>query len=197
MGEARGTTASIGGRMFDALSDRFDGIFKRLRGKGRLRDEDVDDVLREIRVALLEADVNFSVVRSMLGRIREQAVGADLSAALNPAEQVIKIVHQELINTLGGTTGKLAMNPKPPTVVMLVGLQGSGKTTTAGKLAKRLKLEQKAPFLVAAITTWAGVEPLFANRMNSSKNEPVEPSAKNHEVAGVATPAAAWPAPNG
>ena len=90
--------------MFDALSDRFDGIFKRLRGRGRLGEADVDEVLREIRLALLEADVNFKVVRDLVARIREQCVGAELSQALNPAQQVIKIVHQELIATLGGET---------------------------------------------------------------------------------------------
>ena len=88
--------------MFEALSDRFDGIFSRLRGKGKLREEDIDEVLREIRVALLEADVNFEVVKGMVARIKERAVGAELSAALNPAQQVIKIVHEELIAVLGG-----------------------------------------------------------------------------------------------
>src|SRR3546814_10788752 len=93
--------------MFDALSDRFDGIFKRLRGKGKLREEDVEEVLREIRVALLEADVNFSVVKGMLAHIRERTVGIELSEALNPAQQVIKIVHDELIAALGGDAIKI------------------------------------------------------------------------------------------
>jgi signal recognition particle subunit SRP54 len=136
--------------MFDALSDRFEGIFTRLRGRGRLGEKEVDEVAREIRIALLEADVNFKVVKSFVARIKEQAAGAELSKSLSPAQQVIKIVHQELVNTLGGTTGKLTMSPKPPTVVMLVGLQGSGKTTACGKLAKHLKSQGLQPLLVAA-----------------------------------------------
>src|SRR4051812_2895460 len=115
--------------MFDALSDRFDGIFKRLRGRGRLRDEDVDEVLREIRLALLEADVNVSVVRSLQARIRERAVGMDLSGALNPAQQVIKIVHEELIQTLGGETMKITFASRPPTVVLMAGPPGPRQET--------------------------------------------------------------------
>ncbi len=95
--------------MFEALSDRFDGIFKRLRGRGRLREDDVDEVLHEIRLALLEADVNFKVVRNLQARIRERAVGLELSQALNPAQQVIKIVHEELIQTLGGETMRITL----------------------------------------------------------------------------------------
>ena len=136
--------------MFDALSDRFEGIFTRLRGRGRLGEKEIDEVAREIRIALLEADVNFKVVKTFIGRIKEKATGAELSKSLSPSQQVIKIVHQELVNTLGGTTGKLTMNPKPPTVVMLVGLQGSGKTTACGKLAKHLKSQGLQPLLVAA-----------------------------------------------
>src|SRR5215211_2140907 len=102
--------------MFDALSDRFDGIFKRLRGRGKLTDKDVDEVAREIRVALLEADVNVKVVRSFISRVKERAAGAEVTKSLGPAQQVIKIVHEELIETLGGTTGKLTMSSKPPTV---------------------------------------------------------------------------------
>jgi signal recognition particle subunit SRP54 len=136
--------------MFESLSERFDGIFSRLRGRGHLSDKDVDEVAREIRLALLEADVNFKVVKSFINRVKEAATGAELSKSLSPSQQVIKIVHQELVNTLGGTTGKLTMNPKPPTVVMLVGLQGSGKTTACGKLAKHLRNQGLQPLLVAA-----------------------------------------------
>ena len=136
--------------MFDALSDRFDGIFKRLRGRGRLSDKDVDEVAREIRVALLEADVNVAVVKSFINRVKERARGAEVTKSLSPAQQVIKIVHEELVTTLGGETGKLAMSSKPPTVVMLAGLQGSGKTTAAGKLARHLVAEGRKPLLVAA-----------------------------------------------
>jgi signal recognition particle subunit SRP54 len=136
--------------MFDALSDRFDGIFKRLRGRGRLGEAEVDEVLREIRVALLEADVNFVVVKGLVGRIRERCVGADLHAALNPAQQVIDIVHQELIATLGGETIHITFASKPPTVVLMAGLQGSGKTTNSAKLARWFKQQGRNPLLVGA-----------------------------------------------
>ena len=113
--------------MFDALSDRFDGIFTRLRSRGRLNEKDVDEIAREIRLALLEADVNVKVVKQFIARVKERANGADVQKSLSPAQQVIKIVHEELVNTLGGVTGKLEMSSKPPTVVMLAGLQGSGQ----------------------------------------------------------------------
>ena len=129
--------------MFESLSDRFEGIFTRLRGKGRLTDDDVDEVLREVRVALLEADVNVTVARSFINRVREAAVGVELSKALNPAEQVIKLVHQALVETLGGETIKITYASKPPTVVLMAGLQGSGKTTNTAKLARWFKEKGK------------------------------------------------------
>ncbi len=136
--------------MFDALSERFEGIFGRLRSRGRLTEKDLDEVAREIRLALIEADVNVRVVRQFIGRVKEQAAGAEVAKSLSPAQQVIKIVHDELVATLGGVTGKLTMSPKPPTVVMLAGLQGSGKTTAAGKLARLLKSQGLQPLLVGA-----------------------------------------------
>ncbi|CAA9252754.1 MAG: Signal recognition particle protein Ffh [uncultured Acidimicrobiales bacterium] len=136
--------------MFDSLSDRFEGIFTRLRGKGRLGDADVDEVLREIRTALLEADVNFVVVRTMVGRIRQRTIGAELSKSLSPAQQVIKIVHDELRQTLGGETLRLTYAPRPPTVVLMAGLQGSGKTTNTAKLARWFKQQGRHPLLVGA-----------------------------------------------
>jgi signal recognition particle subunit SRP54 len=136
--------------VFDALSDRLEGIFSRVRNRGRLSEHDIDEVTREIRRALLEADVNVAVARSFIGRVKERAVGAELSKSLTPGQQFVKIVHEELVQTLGGTTGKLTMNPKPPTVVMLAGLQGSGKTTAAGKLARLLKSQGLQPLLVGA-----------------------------------------------
>jgi signal recognition particle subunit SRP54 len=136
--------------MFDSLSDRFEGIFSRLRSRGRLTEADVDEVLREIRVALLEADVNFVVVREMVKRIRERTVGIELSQSLSADQQVIKIVHEELIRILGGETLKITFAPKPPTVVLLAGLQGSGKTTAAGKLARYFKQQGRNPLLVGA-----------------------------------------------
>jgi signal recognition particle subunit SRP54 len=137
--------------MFDALADRFDGIFKRLRTRGKLTPADVDEVAREIRLALLEADVNVRVVKSFIARIKERATGAEVAESLGPAQQVIKIVHEELIATLGGATGKLTVASKPPTVIVLAGLQGSGKTTAAAKLARLLEHQQgKRVLLVAA-----------------------------------------------
>ena len=136
--------------MFESLSDRFDGIFKKLRGKGRLSEADVDEVLREIRLALLEADVNFTVVRGLVARIRERAIGAELHGALDPAQQVIDIVHQELIATLGGETIRITYASKPPTVVLMAGLQGSGKTTNSAKLARWFKAQGRNPMLVGA-----------------------------------------------
>src|SRR5438874_5802390 len=136
--------------MFDSLSDRFEGIFKRLRGRGRLGEPEVDEVLREIRLALLEADVNFKVVKGLIARIKEQCVGADLSQSLSPAQQVIQIVHNELVATLGGETLKITYASRPPTVVLLAGLQGSGKTTAAGKLARWFKQQGRHPLLVGA-----------------------------------------------
>jgi signal recognition particle subunit SRP54 len=136
--------------MFESLSDRFDGIFSRLRKRGTLTEADVDEVLREIRVALLEADVNFTVVRSLVGRIRERAVGVEVSKALNPAQQVIKIVNEELTTSLGGETLRITYNSKPPTVVLMAGLQGSGKTTNSAKLANWFKKQGRNPLLVGA-----------------------------------------------
>ena len=136
--------------MFDTLSNRFDGIFKRLRGKGRLTADDVEEVLREIRTALLEADVNVGVVRTVVARIRDAAVGAELSKALDPSQQVIKIVNTALTDILGGETLKIQFATKPPTVVLMAGLQGSGKTTNSAKLARWFKSQGRQPLLVGA-----------------------------------------------
>ena len=136
--------------MFDTLSDRFEGIFKRLRGRGRLTDKDIDEVLREIRVALLEADVNLTVVRSIVARIRERAVGEELSKALNPDQQIVKFVLEELTNALGGETLRITYASKPPTVVLMAGLQGSGKTTNSAKLASWFRKQGRNPLLVGA-----------------------------------------------
>src|SRR3954447_20345264 len=136
--------------MFDALSDRFEGIFGKLRSRGRLSDADVDEVLREIRLALLEADVNFQVVKDLVARIRERCVGEELSKALSPAQQVIKIVNEELTRTLGGETFRMAYASKPPTVVLMAGLQGSGKTTRTASLASWFKSQGRNPLMVGA-----------------------------------------------
>jgi signal recognition particle subunit SRP54 len=136
--------------MFDTLTDRFEGIFKRLRGRGRLGDAEVAEVLREIRVALLEADVNLAVVRDLIERIRARCTSAELSKSLTPAQQVIKIVNEELVTTLGGAPLRVTYASRPPTVVLLAGLQGSGKTTTAAKLGRWFKQQGRHPLLVGA-----------------------------------------------
>jgi signal recognition particle subunit SRP54 len=135
--------------MFDAISSRLGDVFGALRGKGRLSPADVDAALREVRLALLEADVNLNVVRSLLDRVRDRAVGEEVSQSLTPAQQVIKIVHEELITTLGRSAAPMASGSKPPMVVLVAGLQGSGKTTSAAKLAARMKRNGKHPLLVA------------------------------------------------
>src|SRR5438034_1260792 len=136
--------------MFTALSEQLTGVLNRLRGRGVLSEGDVTDALREIRRHLLEADVSFEVTRGFVERVRERAVGALQVKAVSPGQQVVKLVHDEIATLLGGTRSGLEFASVGPTVILLVGLQGSGKTTTAAKLARRLKLEQKAPALVAA-----------------------------------------------
>jgi signal recognition particle subunit SRP54 len=136
--------------MFEALTQRLDAIFERLRGAGRLTEENVQEALREVRVALLEADVNFRVVRSFVDRVRERAIGAEVLKSLTPGQQVVKIVHGELVELLGGAAHRLTMAPRPPTVIMVLGLQGSGKTTTVAKLGRHFQREGFRPLLVAA-----------------------------------------------
>ena len=136
--------------MFDNLSNRLDGIVKRLRSKGRLTEADVDEVMQEIRSALLEADVNVTVVRAVCNRIREHAIGATRSQALDPGQQVVKAVNDELTRILGGETLAIKYASKPPTVILMAGLQGSGKTTATGKLALWFKSQGRQPLLVGA-----------------------------------------------
>ena len=136
--------------MFETLTDRFESAFSKLRGRGKLSPDDVDETLTEIRVALLEADVNLDVVTNLTARIRERAVGEELSRALNPAQQVVKIVLSELTSSLGGERLALTYASKPPTVVLLAGLQGAGKTTNAAKLAQWFLRQGRSPLLVGA-----------------------------------------------
>jgi signal recognition particle subunit SRP54 len=136
--------------MFENLTDRLQEIFRRLGGRGKLSEKDVDAALREVRLALLEADVNFRVVKDFLKRVREKAVGEEVLRSLTPAQQVIKIVNEEIVHTLGEEAVPLAHASAPPTVIMLVGLQGSGKTTTAAKLALHLRKKGEFPLMVAA-----------------------------------------------
>lgn len=138
--------------MFDALTGKLENIFKKLRSRGVLKEDDVKEAMREVRLVLLEADVNFKVVKDVVGRIQERAVGQEILQSLTPGQQVVKIVHEELVALLGGTLAKMHLSPNPPTVVMLVGLQGSGKTTTAGKLARNFKKDGRRVMLVPADT---------------------------------------------
>jgi signal recognition particle subunit SRP54 len=167
--------------MFESLSDRLGGVFKRLRGKGRLTEAEVDEVMSEIRTALLEADVNVGVVRDVVGRIREQAVGSQVSAALDPGQQIVKIVNAELVAMLGGETLKISYTSQPPTVVLMAGLQGSGKTTSAAKLASWFRSQGRNPLLVGAdLQRPAAVEQLrvLGQQLNvpvfSQPGDPVE-----------------------
>ncbi len=147
---SRGSTPPLhSGLMFDAISRRLGDVFTSLRSKGRLSEADVDGALREVRLALLEADVNVGVVKSFLARVKERAIGIEVTKSLTPGQQVIKIVHEELITTLG-QEAPLARPAAPPLIILIAGLQGSGKTTTAAKLAKHLKSKGRRPILVAA-----------------------------------------------
>lgn len=136
--------------MFDSLSEKLESVFKKLKGRGFLNEDDVDLALKEVRVALLEADVNFKVVKDFIKNVREKAVGKEVLESLTPGQQVVKVVHNELCELLGRTSSKVILSPNPPTVLMMVGLQGSGKTTTAAKLAVQFKSEGRRPLLVAA-----------------------------------------------
>ncbi|HWS51208.1 MAG TPA: signal recognition particle receptor subunit alpha, partial [Microbacterium sp.] len=133
---------------FGTLSDRLTETFRNLRTKGKLTAADVDGTVREIRRALLDADVAVSVVRQFTGAVRERALSAEVSGALNPAQQVVKIVNEELVGILGGATRPLRLAKTPPTVILLAGLQGAGKTTLAGKLALHLRQQRDTPILV-------------------------------------------------
>lgn len=135
--------------MFQGLSDKLQETFKRLKGKGRLKETDVNEAMREVRVALLEADVNFKVVKDFVAKVKERSIGQEVLESLSPAQYVIKIVHEEMIELMGGASGKILISSKPPTVILLIGLQGAGKTTHAAKLANMLKKQGKHPLLVA------------------------------------------------
>jgi len=171
--------------VFSTLQDRLSATFKNLRGKGRLSESDIDETCREIRIALLEADVALPVVRGFVARVKERALGSEVSRALNPAQQVIKIVNEELVGILGGETRRVRLAKNPPTVIMLLGLQGAGKTTLAGKLAHWFREQGHAPLLVAAdlqrpnavgqlqiIGERAGV-PVFAPQPGNGVGDPV------------------------
>ncbi len=193
--------------MFDTLSDRLDKVFTSLRGKGRLSDADIDATAREIRIALLEADVALPVVKAFIAAVKERARGAEVSGALNPAQQVVKIVNEELVGILGGQTRLIRYAKTGPTVIMLAGLQGAGKTTLAGKLGLWLKAQGHAPLLVACdlqrpnavqqlqvVGGQAGVD-VFAPYEGSGVGDPVDAARRglehaqrmNHDVVVVDT----------
>ncbi|HHZ16491.1 MAG TPA: signal recognition particle protein [Peptococcaceae bacterium] len=134
---------------FENISEKIQAIFKNLRGKGKLTEKDVQAAMREVRLALLEADVSYKVVKEFINKVTERAVGSEVLESLTPAQQVIKIVHEELTQLMGGTQSKISLAAKPPTVVMMVGLQGSGKTTSSAKLARHMKKQGKSPLLAA------------------------------------------------
>ena len=134
---------------FEGLSDKLQGVFKKLKGKGKITESDVNDAMREVKMALLEADVNFKVVKNFVATVKEKCLGSEVLESLTPAQQVIKIVNEELIALMGGTNSKLTYSPKGFTVLLLAGLQGTGKTTTAGKLGAYLKKNGKKPMLAA------------------------------------------------
>ena len=134
---------------FEGLSEKLQAFTNKLRGKARITEQDLNNMLREVKLALLEADVNYKVVKEFINNIHDKALGQDVLKSLTPGQQVVKIVNDELTDLLGGTDSKIAFTPNPPTIIMLVGLQGSGKTTTAGKLANLLRKQGKKPLLVA------------------------------------------------
>ena len=134
---------------FEGLSSSLQEITRKIRGKARITETDLKEMLREVKLALLEADVNYKIVKEFISNIQEKALGQDVMKSLTPGQQVIKIVKDEMIELLGGTESKINLTPNPPTIIMLVGLQGSGKTTTAGKIANYLRKQGKKPLLVA------------------------------------------------
>jgi signal recognition particle subunit SRP54 len=136
--------------MFDTLSDKLQGVFRKLGGRGIITEKDLDEALREVRLALLEADVNYKVVKDFIAGVREKALGAEVLRSLSPAQQIIDVVNQQLVEVLGGGAVKLAKSSKPPTVIMLVGLKGSGKTTTVAKLALHLRRNGERPLMIGA-----------------------------------------------
>ncbi|MCK5405198.1 MAG: signal recognition particle protein [Desulfobulbaceae bacterium] len=161
--------------MFENLSERLEGVFKKLRGRGTLTEENIQEALKEVRMALLEADVNFKVVKEFIATITERAVGLEVTGSLAPGQQVIKVVHEALIELLGGQSEGLALSGPQPVIIMMVGLQGSGKTTTTGKLAKLLKKKGRRPYLVPAdVYRPAAIEQLRV--LGERVDVPVHPS---------------------
>jgi signal recognition particle subunit SRP54 len=161
--------------MFENLTDRLEGVFKKLRGHGTLSEDNIREAMREVRVALLEADVNFTVARDFVTQVTEKAIGREVSKSLSPGQQIIKIVHEELVNLLGSTTEQIQLDGRQPVIIMMAGLQGSGKTTTSAKIAAMLKKKGRRPYLVPAdIYRPAAIEQLQV--LGSQIDIPVHPS---------------------
>ena len=179
--------------MFEQLSDRLTNTFERLRGRPRVSEADLDEALRDVRVALLEADVNLKVVRQLIATVRERAIGERVLESITGAQQVVKIVHDAIVEMLGGTAAPLSRADRPPTVIVLAGLQGSGKTTTAAKLANLLRKQGRHPLLIAAdVHRPAAIDQLVA--LGKQLGIPVRAVDANRVAADVATFAAAAPA---
>lgn len=170
---------------FEGLSSRLQEITRKLKGKARITDSDLKEMLREVKLALLEADVNYKIVKEFIATIQEKALGADVLKSLTPGQQVIKIVKDELVELLGGTESKINFTPNPPTIIMLVGLQGSGKTTTAGKLANLLRKQGKKPLLVGCdVYRPAAIKQLQV--VGASLNIPVFANENSKDVVHIA-----------
>lgn len=171
--------------MFDNLSDRLNKVFRDLRGHGKLSDKNIQEALKEVRMALLEADVNFKVVKDFIATVQEKAVGREVTESLSPGQQVIKVVHDELVELLGGHAEPLQLTGKSPAVIMMVGLQGSGKTTSSGKLAKLLKKQGRRPYLVPAdVYRPAAIDQLTV--LGDKLDIPVHPSKTEQDPVTIA-----------
>jgi len=170
--------------MFDNLSERLEGVFKKLRGHGKLTEANIEESLREVRIALLEADVNFKVVKDFIASVTEKAIGQEVLQSLSPGQQIIKIVHDALVELLGGVTEELKLSGSPPAVILVVGLQGSGKTTSSAKLAKLLKKRGRNPYLVPAdVYRPAAIEQLKV--LSAAVQVPVHPSKSEHDPVNI------------
>jgi len=177
--------------MFDSLSDKLQSALDGLKGHGKLTEKDIERAAREIRLALLEADVNFKVVKDFVAKVKERAMGVEVLESLTPAQQFVKIVNEELSNLMGSATAKLVFSPRPPTVIMMVGLQGSGKTTACGKLAKFLLGQGKSPAMVAGdVYRPAAVDQLKA--LGGQLNVPVYDEGTNADPVDIAKHGLEW-----
>jgi len=177
--------------MFDSLTEKLNSVFKKLRGHGKLTEQNISDALKEVRLALLEADVNFKVVKDFIERIRARAVGQEVLGSLTPGQQVVKIVHEELVSLMGGSNSGLNLSYKPPIPVMLVGLQGSGKTTSAAKLGKFLRDKGRKPFRVPAdVRRPAAIEQL--KKLGEQLSIPVYPSDPQESPLTICRKAVQW-----